>query len=87
MIELRRAILAALVAAAAGSATAQTPPAQPQQGGEEQQGASADAIGRLIDDLVAANRILVDQGVLDGYEYLRVLSRFFYSPEPDRFGE
>jgi hypothetical protein len=27
------------------------------------------------------------QSVLDGYEYLRVLSRFFYSPEPDRFGE
>ncbi|MGZ6124538.1 MAG: hypothetical protein ACXWLR_06235, partial [Myxococcales bacterium] len=42
---------------------------------------SADARAKAIDELVAANRILADQGVLDGYGHVSVRD-----PEhPDRF--
>jgi hypothetical protein len=37
---------------------------------------------RLIEDLVAANRILVDQGVLDGYGHVSVR----HDKDPDRSG-
>jgi HCOMODA/2-hydroxy-3-carboxy-muconic semialdehyde decarboxylase len=74
MMALRRAFLAAscfaLSTLASGTAGAQaqpSPTAAPQQ-------ASDDAIARLIDDLVAANRILVDQGVLDAYGHVSVRS-------------
>src|SRR5438128_4702424 len=36
---------------------------------------------KLVDDLVAANRILVDQGVLDGYGHVSVR----HPANPDRF--
>jgi HCOMODA/2-hydroxy-3-carboxy-muconic semialdehyde decarboxylase len=55
----RRAALIAGVAALSLPALAQTPPAAP----------SAPA-ARLIEDLVAANRILADQGVLDGFGHV-----------------
>jgi ribulose-5-phosphate 4-epimerase/fuculose-1-phosphate aldolase len=75
MMALRRAALVAscfaLSSLASRTATAQTQPA-PVSG--SQQLASDDAIARLIDDLVAANRILVDQGVLDGYGHVSVRS-------------
>jgi ribulose-5-phosphate 4-epimerase/fuculose-1-phosphate aldolase len=53
------AALAAL--AGAGSATAQAPPATAGPGDP-----------KLIEDLVAANHILVDQGVVDGYGHVSV---------------
>jgi len=74
MMALRRAFLVAscfavssLASRTAGAQTQPTPAAAPQQ-------ASDDAIARLIDDLVAANRILVDQGVLDAYGHVSVRS-------------
>src|SRR5438067_4369491 len=75
MMALRRAALVAscfaLSSLAVRTAIAQTQPAP--AGGSPQQ-TSDDAIARLIDDLVAANRILVDQGVLDGYGHVSVRS-------------
>jgi HCOMODA/2-hydroxy-3-carboxy-muconic semialdehyde decarboxylase len=75
MMALRRAFLVAscfaLASLASRTATAQT---QPDPAGGSQQQASDDAIAHLIDDLVAANRILVDQGVLDGYGHVSVRS-------------
>jgi ribulose-5-phosphate 4-epimerase/fuculose-1-phosphate aldolase len=75
MMALRRAFLVAscfaLSSLASRTATAQ---AQPAPAGAPQQQTSDDAIARLIDDLVAANRILVDQGVLDGYGHISVRS-------------
>jgi ribulose-5-phosphate 4-epimerase/fuculose-1-phosphate aldolase len=47
--------------AGAGSATAQAPPAT-----------AGPVDPKLIEDLVAANRILVDQGVVDGYGHVSV---------------
>jgi ribulose-5-phosphate 4-epimerase/fuculose-1-phosphate aldolase len=40
-----------------------------------------DARARIVDDLVAANRILADQGVLDAYGHVSVR----HPAEPDRF--
>ncbi|HEV8587184.1 MAG TPA: class II aldolase/adducin family protein [Methylomirabilota bacterium] len=58
----RRALLGgALALLAASRVLAQTPPAS---------GGSVDPA--LIDDLVAANRILADQGVVDGYGHVSV---------------
>jgi ribulose-5-phosphate 4-epimerase/fuculose-1-phosphate aldolase len=77
MIALRRASLVAFSFALASlTAFAQGQPAQ-QQGGvpqPQQDPASDEAIARLIDDLVTANHILVDQGVLDGYGHVSVRS-------------
>jgi ribulose-5-phosphate 4-epimerase/fuculose-1-phosphate aldolase len=74
MMALRRAFLVAscfaLSSLASRTASAQ---AQPNPAAAPQQ-ASDDAIARLIDDLVAANRILVDQGVLDAYGHVSVRS-------------
>jgi HCOMODA/2-hydroxy-3-carboxy-muconic semialdehyde decarboxylase len=74
MMASRRAFLVASCFAvsslASRTASAQ---AQPAPAGAPQQ-ASDDAIARLIDDLVAANRILVDQGVLDAYGHVSVRS-------------
>ena len=53
------AVIATL--AGAGSATAQAPPAT-----------AGPVDPKLIEDLVAANRILVDQGVVDGYGHVSV---------------
>ena len=66
---LARAGLVA-AAAAAGRAFGQAPPA-----------AGLDRPAGLIDDLVAANRILVDQGVLDGYGHVSVR----HPADPSRF--
>jgi HCOMODA/2-hydroxy-3-carboxy-muconic semialdehyde decarboxylase len=79
MIALRRASLVAFSFALSSlTAFAQGQPAQ-QQGASQQQGStqdpkSDDAIARLIDDLVTANHILVDQGILDGYGHVSVRS-------------
>src|SRR5947209_8072089 len=76
MIVSRRAFLVAscfAVGSAFRPASAQTQPAPAGATAPPQQ-ASDDAIARLIDDLVAANRILVDQGVLDGYGHVSVRS-------------
>ena len=77
MMALRRAFLVAFCFAssslASRTATAQTQPALP-SGSQQQQATSDDAIARLIDDLVSANHILVDQGVLDGYGHVSVRS-------------
>src|SRR4051812_32292452 len=73
MIPLRRAFLVASCFAlvfAFRSASAQTQPAP----AEATKPVSDDAVARVIDDLVAANRILVDQGVLDGYGHVSVRS-------------
>src|SRR5512140_2845243 len=51
---------------------AQQSPAQPAQGERPE---------KLLEDLVAANRILVDQGVLDGYGHVSVRS----PSNPERF--
>jgi ribulose-5-phosphate 4-epimerase/fuculose-1-phosphate aldolase len=51
---------------------AQPSPAQPAEGGRPD---------KLLEDLVAANRILVDQGVLDGYGHVSVRS----PNNPERF--
>src|SRR2546430_1872677 len=73
MIALRRAFLVASCFALSFAAVAQTQPA-PAGATQQPQQTSDDAIARLIDDLVAANRILVDQGVLDGYGHVSVRS-------------
>src|SRR5438067_1166228 len=73
MIALRRAFLVASCFALSFAAVAQTQPA-PAVATQQPQQTSDDAIARLIDDLVAANRILVDQGVLDGYGHVSVRS-------------
>jgi HCOMODA/2-hydroxy-3-carboxy-muconic semialdehyde decarboxylase len=75
MIALRRASLVAFSFAFTSlTAFAQGQPAQQQGGSQQQDPASDDAIARLIDDLVTANHILVDQGVLDGYGHVSVRS-------------
>jgi ribulose-5-phosphate 4-epimerase/fuculose-1-phosphate aldolase len=81
MIALRRASLVAFsfalssLTAFAQGQPAQQPGGSPQQAGSEQKDTTSDeAIGRLIDDLVTANHILVDQGVLDGYGHVSVRS-------------
>jgi ribulose-5-phosphate 4-epimerase/fuculose-1-phosphate aldolase len=57
----RRGFLATAASAAASSAWAQTPPV------------SAGSVNAtLLDDLVAANRILYDQGVVDGFGHVSV---------------
>jgi ribulose-5-phosphate 4-epimerase/fuculose-1-phosphate aldolase len=62
----RRAFLAgAVTALGAARAAAQTPPAS---AGAPASVGSVD--GKLIEDLVAANRILADQGVVDGYGHV-----------------
>jgi ribulose-5-phosphate 4-epimerase/fuculose-1-phosphate aldolase len=71
----RRTLLVAGAAALAQSviahpAGAQTPPAS-----------AGPAAPALIDDLVAANRILVDQGVVDGYGHVSVR----HPADPQRF--
>src|SRR3954464_5659188 len=76
MIALRRAFLVAsgfAFCVAPLTASAQTQPAPAGATATPQQ-TSDDAIAHLIDDLVAANRILVDQGVLDGYGHVSVRS-------------
>src|SRR5438067_4842473 len=77
MMALRRAFLVAFCFAssslASRTATAQTQPALP-SGSQQQQATYDDVIARLIDDLVSANHILVDQGVLDGYGHVSVRS-------------
>src|SRR4051812_30887240 len=76
MIALRRASLVAFSFALSSlTAFAQgQPPAQQQGGAQPEDPKSDEAIGRLIDDLVTANHILVDQGVLDGYGHVSVRS-------------
>src|SRR5438067_9492819 len=73
MIALRRAFLVASCFALSFAAVAQTQPA-PAGATQQPQQTSDDAIARLIDDLVSANHILVDQGVLDGYGHVSVRS-------------
>jgi len=73
MIALRRASVVASCLGLSFAAAAQTQPG-PAGTTPTQQQASEDAIARLIDDLVAANRILVDQGVLDGYGHVSARS-------------
>src|SRR4051812_29523106 len=75
MIALRRASLVAFSFALCSlTAFAQGQPAQQQGGSQPEDPKSDEAIGRLIDDLVTANRILVDLGVLDGYGHVSVRS-------------
>ena len=57
----RRGFLATAIAAAALPAFGQTPPAS-----------AGPADAALLDDLVAANRILYDQGVVDGFGHVSV---------------
>lgn len=66
----RRGLFAAALAAAAAPALGQVRP----------KSAGAPAPG-LIDDLVAANRILYDQGVVDGFGHVSVR----HDKEPDRY--
>jgi len=93
MLRSRRSLILGTVLVSATSfaiarALAQQPPQQPaaQQPPQQpaaQQPAAAEG-GRpekLLEDLVAANRILVDQAVLDGYGHVSVRS----PTNPDRF--
>ena len=73
MIALRRAVLAASWFAFCLAPLTASAQGQPAPAGATQP-VSDDAIAHLIDDLVAANRILVDQGVLDGYGHVSVRS-------------
>ena len=71
---LAAAVLGVIVGLA--SASGQAPPSPPPSGGPVEAG--------VIEDLVAANRILADQGVLDGYGHVsvrhdRTPSRFLMS--------
>ena len=75
MIALRRASLVAFSFALCSlTAFAQGQPAPQQDGAQQEDPKSDDAIARLIDDLVTANHILADQGVLDGYGHVSVRS-------------
>ena len=66
----RRGFLAAAMSAAAIPAWAQTPPAS-----------AGPANAALLDDLVAANRILYDQGVVDGFGHVSVR----HDKDPNRY--
>ena len=68
----RRGFLATAVSAAAWSSTAfgQTPPAS-----------AGPAKAELLEDLVAANRILYDQGVVDGFGHVSVR----HDKDPNRY--
>jgi HCOMODA/2-hydroxy-3-carboxy-muconic semialdehyde decarboxylase len=66
----RRGFLAAAVSVAAAPALAQTVPAS-----------AGPANAALLDDLVAANRILYDQGVVDGFGHVSVR----HDKNPDRY--
>jgi ribulose-5-phosphate 4-epimerase/fuculose-1-phosphate aldolase len=66
----RRGFLATAVSAAAIPAWAQTPPAS-----------AGPANAALLDDLVAANRILYDQGVVDGFGHVSVR----HDKDPNRY--
>ena len=63
-------LLLPALASRPGRAVAQTPPAT-----------AGPADPKLIEDLVAANRILVDQGVLDGYGHVSVR----HDRDPNRY--
>jgi ribulose-5-phosphate 4-epimerase/fuculose-1-phosphate aldolase len=66
----RRGFLAAAASIAAVPAGAQTPPAS-----------AGPANAALLDDLVAANRILYDQGVVDGFGHVSVR----HDKDPNRY--
>jgi HCOMODA/2-hydroxy-3-carboxy-muconic semialdehyde decarboxylase len=66
----RRAFVAAMLASA-GRARGQTPATPPAEAPSAQ----------LVDDLVSANRILADQGVLDGFGHVSAR----HDKRPDRF--
>ncbi len=79
MLRSRRSLMLGTVLASASlaieKALAQQPapqPAPPAEGGRPD---------KLLEDLVAANKILVDQGVLDGYGHVSVRS----PTNPERF--
>ena len=65
---------AALMAAAlaAPSRAQQQPAAQPTPGGTQPALSPEQARAKAIDDLVVANRVLADQGVLDGYGHVSI---------------
>jgi ribulose-5-phosphate 4-epimerase/fuculose-1-phosphate aldolase len=67
---LATAVFAAALPAAASPARAQTPPAS-----------AGPANPVLLDDLVAANRILYDQGVVDGFGHVSVR----HDKDPNRY--
>ena len=81
MLRSRRNLMLGTVLASASLAidgalaqqpAAQQPPAQPAEAGRPD---------KLLEDLVAANKILADQGVLDGYGHVSVRS----PTNPERF--
>ena len=86
MALLRRDLLlrAGLGAAAFSSRSLRAQPvptSPPGQGASPAQPPSGEVRAKIVDDLVAANRILADQAVLDGYGHVSVRS----PSAPDRF--
>src|SRR6267143_4613934 len=64
--------LALLAAALAPTARAQQPASQPAPSAAQPAAPPEQTRAKDIDDLVAANRILVDQGVLDAYGHVSI---------------
>ena len=76
-----RAAAQSIATPPADGGTRQEAMARPAPGATAASGAAQATPDKLIEDLVAANRILVDQGVLDGYGHVSVR----HATDPDRF--